>query len=88
MATEQPQGWGGPTLLFRCLEPGFVTTAPAMTRYQKGRSINSSRWALAKERRSNWIKSISSGFPRSDMLLTNEIKSDIALGKIQKPTGI
>jgi len=25
----------GQTLLFRCLETGFVTTVPALTRYQK-----------------------------------------------------
>jgi hypothetical protein len=28
------QNLRGQTLLFRCLETGFVTTAPALTRYQ------------------------------------------------------
>ena len=34
------QNLRGQTLLFRCLDTGFVTTAPALTRYQQGRGIN------------------------------------------------
>jgi hypothetical protein len=48
----------GQTLLFRCLETGFVTTAPALTRYQQGRGIDSSRRELVGERPSNWIKAV------------------------------
>jgi hypothetical protein len=48
----------GQTLLFRCLETGFVTTAPALTRYQQGRGIDSSRRELVGERTANWIKAL------------------------------
>jgi len=48
----------GQTLLFRCLETGFVTTAPALTRYQKARGIEPSRRELVGERPSNWIKAV------------------------------
>ena len=34
------QNLRGQTLLFRCLETGFVTTAPALSRYQQGRGID------------------------------------------------
>jgi hypothetical protein len=36
----------GQFLLFRCLDTGFVTTAPALTRYQQGRGIDPSRREL------------------------------------------
>jgi hypothetical protein len=37
--TFKTQNLRGQTLLFRCLETGFVTTAPALGRYQRGRGI-------------------------------------------------
>ena len=52
------QNLRGQSLLFRCLETGFVTTAPALTRYQKGRGIEPSRRELVGERPSNWIKAV------------------------------
>lgn len=45
----------GQHLLLRCLETGFVTTAPALTRYQQGRGINPMRRELVGERPANWI---------------------------------
>jgi len=50
------QNLRGQYLLFRCLESGFVTTAPAMTRYQQGRGIDPSRRELVGERPANWIR--------------------------------
>ena len=44
------------SLLFRCLETGFITTAPALTRYQQGRGIDPSRRELVGERPANWIR--------------------------------
>ena len=44
--TFNTQNLRGQTLLFRCLETGFVTTAPALTRYQQGRGIDPSRREL------------------------------------------
>jgi hypothetical protein len=49
------QNLRGQTLLFRCLETGFITTAPALTRYQQGRGIDPSRRELVGERPANWI---------------------------------
>ena len=46
----------GQNLLFRCLETGFFTTAPALTRYQKARGINPSRRELLGQRPANWVK--------------------------------
>jgi len=43
------QNLRGQTLLFRCLETGFVTTAPALTRYQKARCIDPARRELVSE---------------------------------------
>ena len=43
IATFNLQNLRGQSLLFRCLETGFVTTAPALTRYQQGRGIDPSR---------------------------------------------
>ena len=43
-------------LLFRCLETGFVTTAPALTRYQQARGIPASKRELVGERPSNWTR--------------------------------
>ena len=44
----------GQSLLFRCLETGFITTAPALTRYQQGRGIDPSRRELVGERPAQW----------------------------------
>lgn len=38
MANEQ--NLKGQQMLFRCKETGFVTTAPALSRYQRGRGID------------------------------------------------
>jgi len=54
------QNLRGQTLLFRCLETGFVTTAPALTRYQQGRGIDPSQRGLVGERPSNWVKEVPS----------------------------
>ena len=54
------QNLRGQTLLFRCLETGFVTTAPALTRYQQGRGIDPSQRELVGERPSNWVKEVPS----------------------------
>jgi hypothetical protein len=48
----------GQTLLFRCLETGFVTTAPALGRYQRGRGIDPSQRELVGERPADWIKGV------------------------------
>ena len=58
--TYNTQNLRGQTLLFRCLETGFVTTAPALTRYQQGRGINPSRRELVGERPANWIRQVPS----------------------------
>jgi len=50
----------GQTLLFRCLETGFVTTAPVLTRYQKARGVDPARRELVGERPANWVKEIPS----------------------------
>jgi hypothetical protein len=50
------QNLRGQSLLFRCLETGFITTAPALTRYQQGRGIDPSRRELVGQRPSNWIR--------------------------------
>ena len=52
-ATYNTQNLRGQTLLFRCLETGFVTTAPALTRYQQGRGIDPSRRDLVGDRPAN-----------------------------------
>lgn len=54
--TYNMQNLRGQTLLFRCLETGFVTTAPALTRYQQGRGINTEKRELVGERPANWIR--------------------------------
>jgi hypothetical protein len=54
--TFNTQNLRGQALLFRCLETGFVTTAPALTRYQQGRGIDPSRRALVGERPANWTR--------------------------------
>jgi hypothetical protein len=54
--TFNTQNLRGQTLLFRCLATGFVTTAPALTRYQQGRGIDPSRRELVGERPGNWIR--------------------------------
>lgn len=48
----------GQTLLFRCQETGFITTAPALTRYQQGRGIDHSHRELVGERPADWIKAV------------------------------
>jgi len=50
----------GQSLLFHCLDTGFVTNAPALTRYQQGRGIDPSRRELVGERPSNWIRKMPS----------------------------
>ena len=52
--TFNVQNLRGQALLFRCLETGFVTTAPALTRYQQGRGIDTSRRELVGERPAQW----------------------------------
>ena len=54
------QNLRGQTLLFRCLETGFVTTAPALGRYQRARGIDPARRELVGERPSNWVKEVPS----------------------------
>ena len=54
--TLNTQNLCGQSLLFRCLVTGFVTTAPALTRYQQGRGIDPSRRELVGERPANWIR--------------------------------
>ena len=53
-AAFNTQNLRGQNLLFRCLETGFVTTAPALTRYQQGRGIDPSRRELVGERPDHW----------------------------------
>ena len=48
----------GQALLFRCLETGFVTTAPALNRYQQGRGIDTGRRELVGERPANWTPQV------------------------------
>ena len=50
VTTFNQQNLRGQSLLFRCLETGFVTTAPALTRYQQGRGIDPNRRELVGER--------------------------------------
>ena len=48
--TFNVQNLRGQSLLFRCLETGFITTAPALTRYQQSRGIDPARRELVGER--------------------------------------
>jgi hypothetical protein len=57
-ATFNSKNLRGQTLLFRCLETGFVTTAPALGRYQRGRGIDPSQRELVGERPADWIKGV------------------------------
>jgi hypothetical protein len=52
-AAFNTQNLRGQSLLFRCLVTGFVTTAPALTRYQQGRGIDPTERELVGERPSN-----------------------------------
>ena len=54
------QNLRGQSLLFRCLETGFVTTAPALGRYQRGRGIDPSRRELVGERPAKWTRQVPS----------------------------
>ena len=54
------QNLRGQTLLFRCLETGFVTTAPALGRYQRGRGIDPARRELVGQRPAGWSKKVPS----------------------------
>jgi hypothetical protein len=54
-AVFNTQNLRGQSLLFKCLVTGFVTTAPALTRYQQGRGIAPSRRELVGQRPANWI---------------------------------
>lgn len=47
----------GQTLLFRCLETGHVTTAPALARYQAARGIDTGRREFVGQRPTGWLKS-------------------------------
>ena len=58
MGAANLQNLCGQTLLFRCLETGFITTAPALTRYQQGRDIDPTRRELLGERPTNWVREI------------------------------
>ena len=51
------QNLRGQSLLFRCIETGFITTAPALTRYQQGRGIDPSRRELVGDRPAQWCRS-------------------------------
>ena len=53
-----PTNLKGQSLLFRCLVTGFVTTAPALTRYQKGRGIDPTQRELVGDRPMDWIKAV------------------------------
>ena len=53
-AAFNTQNLRGQSLLFRCVVTGFVTTAPALTRYQQGRGIDPTQRELVGERPSNW----------------------------------
>ena len=55
--TFNVQNLRGQSLLFRCLETGFITTAPALTRYQQGRGIDPGRRELVGERPEHWCRS-------------------------------
>ena len=50
------QNLRGQRLLFRCLKTGFVTTAPALTRYQQGRGIDPGQRELVGQRPENWVR--------------------------------
>jgi hypothetical protein len=52
------QNLRGQTLLFRCLETGFVTNSPALTRYQQGRGIDPTNRELVGERPANWVREV------------------------------
>ena len=54
--TFNTQNLRGQALLCRCLETGYVTNPPALTRYQQGRGIDPSRRELVGERPPNWIR--------------------------------
>jgi hypothetical protein len=58
MGAAKNKNLRGQSLLFRCLETGFVTTAPALTRYQRGRGIDPTRREMVGERPSNWVKEV------------------------------
>ena len=46
------------TLPVRCLETGFITTAPALTRYEQGRDIDPTQRKLVGKRPTNWVREI------------------------------
>ena len=50
------QNLRGQNLLFKCMETGFVTTAPALARYQTGRGIDPSRRVLVGPKPADWTK--------------------------------
>lgn len=58
--TFNTQTLRGQALLFRCIETGFVTTAPALTRYQQGRGIDPSKRESFGERPDDWIRGVPS----------------------------
>ena len=52
------QNLRGQTLPVRCLETGFITTAPALTCYQQGRDIDPTQRKLVGKRPANWVREI------------------------------
>ena len=59
-SANSTQNLRGQTLLFRCMETGFVTTAPALTRYQTARGIDPARRELVGERPAKWVREVPS----------------------------
>ena len=52
------QNLKGQQMLWRCLETGFVTSAPALARYQAGRGIDTTRREFVGERPPGWKRQV------------------------------
>jgi hypothetical protein len=48
----------GQRLLFRCLETGFISTGPGLTRYQQGRNIDVGRRERIGPRPQDWTPAV------------------------------
>lgn len=48
----------GQRLLFRCLDTGFISTGPGLTRYQQGRNIDVNRRERLGPRPENWTPEV------------------------------
>jgi hypothetical protein len=48
----------GQRLLFRCLETGFISTGPGLTRYQQGRNIDVGRRERIGPRPQDWTPEV------------------------------